>query len=998
MSDRMTPVPFGLLMNWALKDIRGGRGLFGVRFPYSGGKGTLDFLGEKLETPFGPAAGPHTQLAQNIMAAYFAGARFFELKTVQILDGEDLPVSKPCIDARDECYNVEWSTELRVRQAMEEYIKAWYALKLLSKEFALGAPDGFIFNMSVGYDFEGIKSPKIDSFIEGLKDASSTEIWRECESWALDNLSSFQKADETYIRGISPAVCGSITLSTLHGCPPQEIERIASYLLDEKKLNTFIKCNPTLLGYEYARARLDELGFSYIKFDERHFLEDLQYADALPMLERLSRKADENGLGFGVKLTNTFPVDNPNDFMAGDEMYMSGRSLFPLTLETARRLSADFGGRLRISWSGGADAENISQLYGAGIWPVTLATTLLKPGGYQRLRQLAEEYEKVGCPPFERVDEDKIKQLSGSVSADKKYRKAAKAAPIRKIDKAAPLTNCFIAPCEEGCPINQDVPEYVRLAGEGKFDEALSVILDKNPLPFITGTICNHRCMSKCTRNFYDESVEIRAVKLLSAEKGLEGAMKSLPRPASVSTARAAVIGGGPAGMAAAYFLGRNGVKATVFEKASSFGGVVNRIIPDFRITGKAVEEDLKIASAYGAEFVANSPQRSVEELKKAGFKYVIMANGAWKHGRLKLDEGETTDVFDFLEKYKNGEATGLGEYVAVIGGGNTAMDAARAAKRVKGVQKVSLVYRRTKAYMPADAEELELALSDGVIFRELLTPKSFKDGVLRCARVRLGEADASGRRIPVETDEIAELPADSVIAAVGEDVESELFTDNGIEVDAKGRAVCGEDASASLENVYVIGDARRGPASVVEAIADARTAADAIARAEGLQPYSRKSEKKTDAESPREKKGIIIRAGEAKEEAERCLECSALCENCADVCPNRANVAVKDENGSPQMIHIDAICNECGNCESFCPWEGAPYKDRFTLFTDEKDFAGSSNSGYVSLDGGVLRVRLNGSEYEGRLSELSKKLPTEITGLIKAAEEQIALAGRARI
>lgn len=990
MSDRMTPIPFGILMEWILKDVKEGRGVFGVRFPYRAKGTALDFLGEKIETPFGPAAGPHTQLAQNIIAAYFAGSRFFELKTVQTLDGEDLPVSKPCIDARDECYNVEWSTELRVPQALAEYVKAWYVLKLIAKEFSLGAPCGFMFNMSVGYDLEGIRSGKIDAFIEGLKDARRTDVWKECEDWTLAHLERFNNLDEDYVKAISPAVCGSITLSTLHGCPPREIERIAAYLLDEKKLHTFIKCNPTLLGYEYARAKMDELGFSYMQFDDHHFLDDLQYADAVPMLRRLADKAAENGLDFGVKLTNTFPVDNPNDYMAGGEMYMSGRALFPLTLEVARRLSEDFGGGLRVSWSGGADAENIASLYSAGIWPVTLATTLLKPGGYQRVKQLADEYAARGCGPFRGVDNEKLKALSARASLDKKYRKPAKLPANKKIDRPVPLTDCFIAPCEEGCPINQDVPEYVRLAGEGRFAEALAVILDKNPLPFITGTICSHRCMSRCTRNFYDESVAIRAVKLLCAEKGVGEAMKKLPRPAARSEAKAAIIGGGPAGMAAAYFLGRSGVKATVYEQASVFGGVVGRIIPDFRIGAAAVEKDLEIVSAYGADFVADAPRQSIAELKAAGFKYVVLANGAWKHGKLKLEEGETTDVFDFLEKYKNGECDGLGEYVAVVGGGNTAMDAARAAKRVPGVQRVSLIYRRTKAYMPADLEELELALDEGVVFRELLAPKAFRAGTLLCVRVKLGEPDASGRRRPVETAETVEIPADTVIAAVGEEVESELFTVNGLAVDGRGRAACGGDMrAAGAENVFVIGDARRGPATVVEAIADARAAADAIARAEGLALASAARGNGGAAEEARARKGLLAALGEPRAEAKRCLECATVCENCADVCPNRANLTVTGRDGRTQIIHVDSMCNECGNCETFCPWKSAPYKDKFTYFAGERDFADSANSGYAAVADGYL-VRLNGAEYRLGAEELAKKLPPEIAALIMASEEQL--------
>ncbi len=207
--------------------------------------------------------------------AYVAGARFFELKTVQILDGEDLPVSKPCIDARDECYNVEWSTELTVPEAFDEYVKAWFALKLISEEFNLGAPDGFVFNMSVGYDLKGIKSEKIDRFIKGLKDASGAPIWDECSKWALSNITDFSNIDRKYIDRISPNICSSITLSTLHGCPPEEIERIASYLIKEKHLNTYVKINPTILGYKLARETMDSIGFGYVSFGELHFKEDL---------------------------------------------------------------------------------------------------------------------------------------------------------------------------------------------------------------------------------------------------------------------------------------------------------------------------------------------------------------------------------------------------------------------------------------------------------------------------------------------------------------------------------------------------------------------------------------------------------------------------------------------------------------------------------------------------------------------------------------------------
>ena len=299
MSDIMRPMPFAHLMNWILSEYRAQGSVFGVSklVRHADGK-SLPIFEEKIESPYGPAAGPHTQLAQNIIAAYAAGSRFFEVKTVQVMDGEELSkcVSKPCITAADECYNCEWSTELYVPQAFAEYVKAWFACKLLAKELELGDPDGFVFNMSVGYDLKGIQSPKVDAYIEGMKDASGTEVWRECMDWALANLDRFEKVDEAYVRGITPHVSNSITESTLHGCPPDEIERIATYLITEKNLNTYVKCNPTLLGYEFARKTLDGLGYDYIQFDDHHFREDLQWEDAVPMFHRLMQRTGERGV------------------------------------------------------------------------------------------------------------------------------------------------------------------------------------------------------------------------------------------------------------------------------------------------------------------------------------------------------------------------------------------------------------------------------------------------------------------------------------------------------------------------------------------------------------------------------------------------------------------------------------------------------------------------------------------------------------------------------
>ncbi len=968
MSELMIPIPFRELMTWITTEYNKEGSVFGVHRPYIAGEKKLPiFNNETIETPFGPAAGPNTQLAQNIIASYFGGARFFELKTVQKMDGADLAacVNRPCILAEDECYNCEWSTELYVPQAYEEYVKAWCACKILAKVYHLGDPNGFIFNMSVGYDLEGIKGEKVDKYLTEMKDASRTPIFQEC----IKVLKEFFPQEAAFIDTITPCVSDSVTVSTLHGCPPDEIERIASYLITEKHLHTFVKCNPTILGYQSARGILDSMGYDYIAFDEHHFNEDLQYADAIPMFRRLLKLAGDNGLEFGLKLSNTFPVDVKNHELPSEEMYMAGKSLFPLTIEMARRISKEFGGKLRLSYSGGADFFNIDRLFACNIWPITMATTELKPGGYQRFKQIGEKLEMMPFHPFTGVDVGKVEALAEAIRTDKHHVKAIKPLPRRKLYTKVPLIDCFTAPCKGGCPIGQDIPEYIELCRKHKYAKALEVILEKNPLPFITGTICAHHCMDKCTRNFYDNSVQIRATKLVAAERGYDKVLPTLKPALPVTDGRkVAIIGGGPTGMAAAYFCGRAGIPTTIFEREATLGGIVRQVIPSFRISDEAIEKDVALMKKMGVEVKTNTVAPSVEDLKAQGYTHILFAIGAWKPGRLDIP-GNVKGVISWMKDVKSGKVEELG-HVAVIGGGNTAMDAARLALRA-GAKSSTLVYRRTKKYMPADAEELELAIADGVQFLELVSPVEQKDGKLLCKKMVLGEPDASGRRSPVETDETVTIDCDTVISAVGEKVDSEMLVSYGVEVDAKGRP----GFATNIPGVYAAGDALRGPATVVEGISDAAGFAEAVIGSahEVKIPHVAHATR----EDAIAKKGILCES--AKCEGDRCLTCNVVCECCADVCPNRANVVIKLPDGRPQILHVDRMCNECGNCTVFCPYDSSPYRDKFTLFHDRAGFDESKeNNGFLPLGGQKVLVRLNGNVMEADLDE-TNDLPAEI-------------------
>ncbi|WP_227765614.1 putative selenate reductase subunit YgfK [Zhaonella formicivorans] len=986
MSDKMRAIPFKKLLDWVFEEYQEYGTIFGIpkdKFYKKASDKQIKLFGESIGTPVGPAAGPNTQLAQNIVASYLTGSRFFELKTVQILDELEFP--KPCIRAEDECYNTEWSTELSIQGAFEEYVKAWFIVHILQKELFNSDERTFMFNMSVGYDLKGIQTPKVDNFIEGMKNASNTPIFQECKQALKEAVSRFKFVDEKYIDSISPNICNSITLSTMHGCPPAEIEAITKYLLSEKKLHTFVKMNPTLLGYEFVRNTFDKMGYNYIQLREESFTHDLQYDDGVAMLRRLKAFAKEHNKEFGVKLSNTLPCMITKGELPGEEMYMSGRSLYPLTINLALKLASEFDGDLKISYSGGADFFNIARILETGIQPITVATTLLKPGGYFRFKQLAEELEPyLQNSEAGRIDLEKLRKLAESAFTDANHLKEKRLAGSRKTERKLPLTDCYIAPCTFGCPINQDIPEYIRLVGEGRYNEAYEVIVSKNPLPFITGTICNHNCMTKCTRLDYDESVLIREMKRIAAENGYKAFLDKIAQPVTKSSAKVAIIGAGPSGLAAGYFLARAGMDVTIFDKREKAGGTVEYVIPDFRISREAIQKDIELIKKMGVKFeLGVNADFSIENLKAQGYDYIYLAIGAGKTNSLKLegDSDRVMGAIPFLEQFnKDKTAIKLGKNVAVIGGGNSAMDAARAALRVDGVENVYIVYRRTKEFMPADREELNLALQDGVIFKELLAPLSLKDGILKCQKLELGAPDASGRRSPVAKEgEFEEIQVDTALTAIGELVDYDILKQNGIAVDARGNISVNPDTfETNVENVFIGGDALFGPSTVVEAIAHATKASNAIIAKENL-PKTKEAVKDIAFDNERRlaeiaaKKGVLQAVTGEEKEADRCLECNYICNICAEVCPNRANIAIQLEDGVfknlNQIIHVDGMCNECGNCATFCPNSGAPYKDKLTLYWSEEDFNDSTNSGFLLVQAGdepLFKVRI-----EGKISDV---------------------------
>ncbi|MFA6596534.1 MAG: putative selenate reductase subunit YgfK [Ignavibacteriaceae bacterium] len=980
MSDQMTPIPLNQLFEWMVTEFKNEKTIFGIpqsNFFYKKDNSHTTIFNNKLELPLGPAAGPHTQLTQNIITSYLVGGRFFELKTVQILD--ELKVDKPCIDMQDEGYNVEWSQELKLEQSYDEYLKAWFLLPVLKELFGFSKSEerGFVFNMSVGYNLEGIKTERMNNFIEDLKDSSRDEKFlqykdeltaklndenvRQILKQSINREINFEKMISD-LQNISPNISQSVTLSTMHGCPPAEIEAIAKYLIKEKGLHTYVKLNPTLLGYEKVTSILHQLGFHYIDLDRASFEHDISFADAVPMLKRLQNFAKEQKKDFGVKLSNTLGVKNKKKVLNGDDMYMSGRSLFPLTINVARLLVGEFHGELSMSFSGGATINNVQEIVDCGISPVTLVTDLLKPGGYGRLFQMAEKVEKNNS--FDKkIDVDKIKTLADNSLIDMNYKKEKREISTVKIPTKLEMFDCYVAPCEEACPIHQDVAAYIRLVEEGKYNEAFEVIVSKNPLPFITGYICDHQCQTKCTRWDYDDPVKIREMKKIAAQFGYDEYFKKISSADKLGESKAAVVGAGPAGLACAFFLAKAGLDVTIFEKSTRAGGTVQNVIPDFRLPQTAIDADIEFIKKHGVKFQFGTDEKfSIEKLKAEGYKYIFVGIGATKSNPIQL-EGENEDILnaiEFLWHYNNKEKIELGKSVAVIGGGNSAMDAARASKRIDGVEKVHIVYRRTKEFMPADKEELDAALEDGVIFQELLLPVSHNGNILKCQKMKLDEVGKDGRRgvTPIE-NEFVELEIDTVISAIGESVDYDILSDNNIAFDQRKNILIDKTSNeTNLENVFIGGDAYRGPSTVVESIADGKKAAEAILKKEKASlsfsnNFSQLFNSSILFGDVSAKKGIIEGINrESQHEASRCLSCSFICNKCVDVCPNRANVTIKIDGFKDafQILHIDGMCNDCGNCETFCPHIGAPYKDKMTLFWSEKEMRESKNDGFYLL------------------------------------------------
>ena len=951
----------------------------------------IERYGKILETPIGVAAGPHTQMAQNIITAWLCGARYIELKTVQTLD--EINVSKPCIDIQDEGYNCEWSQELKIHEAYDEYLKAWIIIHILKHKLGFDSSDGLgtIFNMSVGYNMEGILKDNVQFFFNKMADCSTEK------AEAIEKLKQLYP-DISKIE-IPNKISDNITLSTMHGCPPAEIEKIGLYLINEKKLHTTIKLNPTLIGAEKLRSILSNLNFR-TEVPDIAFEHDLKYPDAIKLIYSLQQAADNNGVAFNLKLTNTLESVNNKTIFTPEEkmMYMSGRALHPISINLAKKLQQDFNNKLDISFCAGADCFNITDIINCGLKPVTVCSDILKPGGYARLSQYMDELK--GWKPDSNQAEF-LASYAEKVITDKAYKQDPFHIPSIKTTKELSYFDCIHAPCVDTCPTNQDIPDYLYHASKGEFGKAFEVIMKKNPFPSVLGMVCDHLCQTKCTRINYDDNILIREVKRFVAENGMK---ENFLKPAKENNKKVSIIGAGPSGLACAYFLRLAGFKVEVFETKNIAGGMVADAIPLFRLKNQSIQKDIERIKELGVtiQYGVKIDKASFEKIQKES-DFVFLATGAQKFKSLGI-EGEQAkgvmDAFEFLSSVKRSEKVELGKNIIIVGGGNTAMDVARTAYRLAPANgKVVVLYRRTKHEMPADAEEVKALIEEGIEIIELAAPEKIleengKVSKLVCSRMKLGEADTSGRAKPVKIfNSEFEIAVDTIIPALGQDIVIDFIKP----VLLKANPVSFE---TQVKNVFIGGDAMRGAATIIKAVGDGRKVASQIISRVGTdfnfepekenrgltyKDYIIKKSKRVKGENVEETElaerknfNIVVSPltkEQAVKEASRCLFCDDVCSVCVTVCPNRANytyfskavslniskamikgdkvsierVSTKNIMQKYQILNMADFCNECGNCTTFCPTNGAPYRDKPKFYLTAKSFKEVENGFMLS-------------------------------------------------
>ncbi|NIM19675.1 MAG: FAD-dependent oxidoreductase [Candidatus Latescibacteria bacterium] len=503
------------------------------------------------------------------------------------------------------------------------------------------------------------------------------------------------------------------------------------------------------------------------------------------------------------------------------------------------------------------------------------------------------------------------------------------------------------SPCIAGCPAGENIQGYIELAKGERYEEAVRLIWQNNPFPAVCGRVCYHPCMDNCMRKEFDGSVFIPAIERFLGDYAIEQKLKE-ELPKERFDDKIAIVGGGPAGLSCAYFLAKRGYPVTIFEAKGNLGGVLRYGIPEYRLPKDVLDAEIERIVDLGIDVKTNTfvgKDITMEDL--AEYSAYFIGVGLQRSRRLGLENEEANGVMaglEFLEAMNSGKPVEIGKRVVVVGGGNTAMDVARSALRMGA--EVTVLYRRTRAEMPAIEDEVEEAIEEGVTIRFLATPVGIitSNGNLKeikCQEMQLGEPDESGRRRPIPKEgAYFALKTDSLLVAAGEMPDAECF--QSVVSLNYGLIVADEYGRTSHEKVFAGGDIVSGAATVVNAVARGRGAAELIATEIQGGIFNPKTEKKVvaiadvntayflhkrRATMPRSEGthgnnrfaevNLGLTCEEVQEELKRCYSCGVCdgCDNCWVFCPD---VAIQREEGV-YTIDYD-FCKGCLICVQECP------------------------------------------------------------------------------
>lgn len=790
MTHLLQPMPMERMVEHVARELEMTSTVFSVSPGYRGaGLGAKLPFGQ-LDLPLGTAPGPHGLLAQNLLCAYVAGARFLALSAL----GEAAP--EMTVGSDGLCRRKARAGVMSPRQAAGEAVKGSVLIQLLCRELGLGDSRGVALCMTLPSQRAFLEREEVRGYLDMMEDASGSELWESCLAAAKGAVGRFNSIEREDLDELDPHIAKAARVSL-----PKDGDFSGIGLLVERGIPLCVRIDLSMLQDEKLPA-------------------------ALERVRALAQAAKAQGGFVGVEVSGSLPLGN------GEAV--SGPAMAAKTLRLAARI-AQLEPTLPLSYAGGADQLNLARLAGQGFQTVSVCTTLLKPGGYLRLRQMARTLAALRTPAIHdmvgdgKVDPKRLVELAETLEGEEHYQE--KTLPPRpRIEGKAPVTDCFTAPCQGGCPFGEDIPGALRLMSDGRFRDALQVILDRNPLPHMTGAFCRQPCRERCTRVFYDEAVMTREAEALCAATAWDDLLARLETPERIVGQRVAILGGGAAGMAVAFLFARRGVPVTLFEEGTALGGALRRKGQE---AAEAIDLDAQLLDAMEADVRLGAAPPAPARLLKTGYSHVVDAREA----------GIARD---------------------------------------------------------AGAEQLAL-------------------------------------------DEAPNLP---------EDGGARIFTlGDG-----------GDDLPGAIAMAHRVVDGLLGPAK----------------------PYPHPAGRRGGAMG---KKGKVWLPGEAGEECHRCLECATVCECCVDVCPNRANVPITVlTKRRPQILHLDALCNACGLCASFCPYEGAPWRDKFTLFETAEAFTKSDNDGFVVLDflSRKVRLRLGGKVRDASLRRVDLSIPGEIQELME--------------